>query len=178
MDRRHRPLFSRHLTAGIAAGALVLTACGASDSGPSAVGQASPTTAAADGATGPGTTPAPAGESEAESGSETEIERGEFFPDVLGAVSEQNDDGTWTFAVTISSPYDAPDQYADAWRVLGADGTEYGFRLLTHDHANEQPFTRSQSGITIPDDVTTVTVEGRDLVNGWGGVSIEHELAR
>ncbi len=35
--------------------------------------------------------------------------------------------------------------------------------------ATEQPFTRSLSGVEIPADVTTVTVEGRDLVNGWGG---------
>ena len=42
-------------------------------------------------------------------------------------------------------------------------------RELTHDHAGEQPFTRSLNGVVIPPDVTTVTVEGRDLVNGWGG---------
>ncbi len=99
------------------------------------------------------------------------------FPDVIEVVSEL-DDGLWTFSVTISSPYDSPERYADAWRVLGPDGTEYGFRLLTHDHANEQPFTRSQSGISIPDDVGTVTIQGRDLVNGWGGGTLDHDLQR
>lgn len=99
------------------------------------------------------------------------------FPDVIEVVSEL-DNGLWTFSVTISSPYDSPERYADAWRVLGPDGTEYGFRLLTHDHANEQPFTRSQSGISIPDDVGTVTVQGRDLVNGWGGGTLDHDLQR
>ena len=74
---------------------------------------------------------------------------------------------TWRFDVTISSPYDSPAQYADAWRVLDLDGTEYGIRVLTHDHAGEQPFTRSQSGIVIPDDVSTVVIGARDLVNGW-----------
>ena len=94
----------------------------------------------------------------------------------MAAEATQSDDGTWTFAVTLSSPYDSPSQYADAWRVLGPDGVELGFRLLTHHHANEQPFTRSQSGIEIPDDVTTVTVEGRDQLNGWGGESLDYDL--
>lgn len=99
-----------------------------------------------------------------------------FFPDVLDATATRADDGTWTFAVTLSSPYDSPAQYADAWRVVGPDGTELGFRLLTHDHASEQPFTRSESGIVIPDGVTVVTIEGRDQANGWGGDFLELEL--
>ena len=60
--------------------------------------------------------------------------------------------------------------------VLGPDGTEYGIRILAHDHANEQPFTRSQSGIPIPADVQTVTIQGRDLANGWGGLTFELTL--
>lgn len=88
------------------------------------------------------------------------------FPTVLDATATAVGD-TWRFDVTISSPYDSPAQYADAWRVLDLDGTEYGIRVLTHDHAGEQPFTRSQSGIVIPDDVSTVVIGARDLVNGW-----------
>lgn len=91
------------------------------------------------------------------------------FPDIVDARAVQSDNGTWNFSVTVSSPYDSPERYADAWRVLGPDGDEFGIRVLLHDHANEQPFTRSQSGIEIPDDVTEVTIQGRDLANGWGG---------
>jgi len=100
----------------------------------------------------------------------------EFFPDVLDATASQDSDGTWTFAVTLSSPYDTPEQYADAWRVVDPDGNELGIRILGHDHASEQPFTRSHSGIEIPDGVTTVTIEGRDQANGWGGDFLEFEL--
>ena len=49
-------------------------------------------------------------------------------------------------------------------------------RLLTHPHENEQPFTRSQSGIILPDGVTTVLVRAHDLVDGWGGREVEVDL--
>ncbi len=83
------------------------------------------------------------------------------------------DDGTWRFDVTLSSPYDTPERYADAWRILAPDGAELGVRVLAHDHQFEQPFTRSLSGVAIPSDVTTVTVQGRDQRNGWGGATVE-----
>ncbi|TFH13031.1 MAG: hypothetical protein E4H05_11585 [Acidimicrobiales bacterium] len=93
------------------------------------------------------------------------------FPDILDvAITPQGD--TFRFDVTISSPYDTPERYADAWRIVAPDGTELGVRELTHDHAAEQPFTRSLTGVVIPGDVTTVTVEGRDLLNGWGGTTL------
>lgn len=102
--------------------------------------------------------------------------RSDDFPDILAAQATSDGDGSWRFDVTVSSPYDTPERYADAWRVVGPDGAEFGIRVLTHDHANEQPFTRSQSGIAIPADVTEVTVEGRDLANGWGGGTLSISL--
>ncbi len=97
------------------------------------------------------------------------------FPDVLDVEATVSSTG-WTFAVTISSPYDSPGRYADGWRILGPDGTEYGFRLLTHDHASEQPFTRTLDGVEIPDGITTVTIEGRDQEFGFGGATFELTL--
>lgn len=127
---------------------------------------APPTTAAPEN-TAAGSTPA----------TEAATDAATFYPDVIDAVATEQDGG-WHFEVTISSPYDSPAQYADAWRVLAPDGTELGLRILTHDHASEQPFTRSQSGIQIPADVERVTVEGRDLLNGWGGATLEMQLER
>lgn len=100
----------------------------------------------------------------------------ELYPDVVDVSAEQAGDGTWTFSVTLSSPYDSPERYADAWRVVGPDGEVYGERILLHDHAGEQPFTRSQSGIEIPEGVTEVTVEGRDQISGWGGETMAYQL--
>jgi hypothetical protein len=111
-------------------------------------------------------------------GDEAERAADPRFPDVIDAVATRDTDGTWTFSVTLSSPYDSPQRYADAWRVVGADGTVYGVRALVHDHAAEQPFTRSQSAVAIPDDVESVTIEGRDLANGWGGTTLAIDLER
>lgn len=94
---------------------------------------------------------------------------GDEFPDIIGAEATHVGAGAWNFSVTVLSPYDTPQRYADAWRVVDPDGNELGIRILAHDHANEQPFTRSQPGIQIPEGVTEVTVQGRDLLNGWGG---------
>ncbi len=91
------------------------------------------------------------------------------FPDVTAVEVSAGSDG-YTFDVTISSPYDSPERYADAFRVRSGDGaTAYGVRELAHDHAAEQPFTRSLTGVRIPPGVTEVVVEGRDQANGWSG---------
>ena len=65
------------------------------------------------------------------------------------------------------------DDYADGWRVVAADGTELGLRVLHHPHVNEQPFTRSLSGVEIPDGMTTVYVEARTNTDGWGAARYE-----
>jgi hypothetical protein len=101
---------------------------------------------------------------------------GQRFPDVVDVQVERAGD-TYTFTVTISSPYDTPERYADGWRITGADGTVYGEHELTHDHAAEQPFTRTQSGVRIPDGVDQVVVEGHDLANGYGGQTVTVALA-
>jgi hypothetical protein len=91
------------------------------------------------------------------------------FPDVVDVAVEPSGNGTYDFAVTISSPYDTPERYADGWRIIGEDGTVHGTHALAHDHAGEQPFTRTQSGVRIPPGVDRVIVEGHDLANGYGG---------
>ncbi len=90
------------------------------------------------------------------------------YPDIVGATLTQDGDGTWTVAVTLSSPYDTPERYADGWRVLDIDGNIIGDRPLAHDHATEQPFTRSTSGVAIPEDASEVLIEARDQKYGWG----------
>jgi hypothetical protein len=94
------------------------------------------------------------------------------YPDIRSVDIQRTGDGTYTLDVTVSSPYDSPERYADGWRVLDPDGNELGSHMLAHDHAGEQPFTRTQSGLEIPEGVTEVTVEGRDQANGYGGETV------
>jgi hypothetical protein len=94
-------------------------------------------------------------------------------PDVLAVKVRPSRANTFDFDATISSPYDTPQRYADAFRVIGKDGTVYGERILLHDHASEQPFTRDLYGVAIPPGVRTVIVQGRDKKYGYGGKTVE-----
>lgn len=94
-------------------------------------------------------------------------------PDVLAAKVRLSGTDTFDFDVTVSSPYDTPQRYADAFRVMGRDGAVYGERILLHDHAGEQPFTRDLYGVRIPRAVTVVVIQARDQRFGYGGKTIE-----
>jgi hypothetical protein len=78
--------------------------------------------------------------------------------------------------VTVEHPDTGWEDYADGWDVVTPEGTvlkpdpDAPFtRLLLHPHVDEQPFTRSQTSIEIPADVTQVRVRAHDLVDGYGG---------
>ncbi len=126
---------------------LLLAACGGQQPAENAAGERSASQTSAEGASG------------------------QRYPDVVDAELEPTGD-TWSLHVTISSPYDSPERYADGWRVLAPDGTVLGEHRLAHDHADEQPFTRTQTGLEIPEGVDEITVEGRDLENGYGGETV------
>lgn len=92
------------------------------------------------------------------------------YPEVVDAELESSGGGEeYALSVTISSPYDSPRRYADGWRVMDGEGEVLGRHELMHDHANEQPFTRTQTGLEIPEEVEEITVEARDSQNGYGG---------
>lgn len=98
------------------------------------------------------------------------------YPDVVAAKVKSRGPETFDFDVTVSSPYDTAQRYADAFRVVGRDGTVYGERKLLHDHATEQPFTRDLYGVRVPRGVRTVVVQARDRKFGYGGRTMEVAL--
>jgi hypothetical protein len=102
----------------------------------------------------------------------------EFVQAVLSA------DGSWTFSVTVRHPDTGWEDYTNGWDVTTLDGTilkvsasDRFTRLLLHPHENEQPFTRSQSGIVIPERITQVIVRAHDLVDGYGGQVVKIDLS-
>jgi hypothetical protein len=89
--------------------------------------------------------------------------------DVIDAVVAVEGPGTYRFDVTVRSADTGDEKYADLWEVRAPDGAVLGGRVLTHPHVAEQPFTRSQGGIAIPEGVTAVTIVARDTVAGFCG---------
>lgn len=83
---------------------------------------------------------------------------------------------TWTVETTLRHDDTGWEHYADAWRVVDESGQELGKRVLLHPHENEQPFTRSLNGITIPSDTQIVYVEAHDKVHGWSQQRIRVDL--
>ena len=83
---------------------------------------------------------------------------------------------TWRFDVTIFHPDTGWDHYADAWRILDMQGNVLGVRILAHPHVDEQPFTRSLSGVRIPEGTTQVQVQARDKPAGWNTSTVVFTL--
>jgi len=98
------------------------------------------------------------------------------FPDVVSVKVTPRSANLFDFDVTVSSPYDTPQRYADAIRVLAKTDVVLGERILFHDHADEQPFTRDVYGVKIPPGVRIVVVQARDKANGYGGKTVEVTL--
>jgi len=107
---------------------------------------------------------------------EFDMEPPDRFPEIIGVQLVSSGDRVYDVVVSISSPYDSPERYADGWRVLDEEGNVLGTHTLMHDHANEQPFTRTQPGLEIPEGVRTITVQGRDLINGYGGGTLSIDI--
>jgi len=96
--------------------------------------------------------------------------------DVIDVKVRQSAPRTYDFDVTIKSVDKGWDYYADAFEVLGPDGSLLGRRVLLHPHDTEQPFTRELYGVKIPADVTRVTVRARHKPKGYDGKTVSVAL--
>jgi len=85
--------------------------------------------------------------------------------------------GEWQPTVTLRHADSGWEHYADAWRIVSTDGTVLSHRTLYHPHVEEQPFTRSGPGFTLPIDTSRATVEAHDTVHGWSADRLEVDVA-
>jgi len=85
---------------------------------------------------------------------------------VIAAKATSNANGTYAFTVTIRHGDEGWDHYADRFDVLDPSGKVLGRRVLFHPHVDEQPFTRSLSGVKVPKSLTTVYIRAHDKVHG------------
>lgn len=96
---------------------------------------------------------------------------------VRHVVATKGPDGTWRFDVTVEHADSGWDHYADRWQVVHPQTLEvYGERVLLHPHDNEQPFTRSLSGVRIPDGAPRVLVRAACNEHGFGGATVLVDL--
>lgn len=98
--------------------------------------------------------------------------------DVVGVGVRAEAPGLWRFDVTVRHDDTGWDHYADKWDVLAPDGSVLGTRILLHPHETEQPFTRSLTGVAVPDGFDEVTVRASDKVHGYGGREMTVRLPR
>ncbi len=97
--------------------------------------------------------------------------------EIVDATARQAGD-TWSFSVTLKHGDTGWDHYADLWQVYSPGGDLLGERVLHHPHVEEQPFTRSLSGVSIPDDLDEVIIRARDSVHGVSGQELRITLPR
>ena len=86
--------------------------------------------------------------------------------DVIDVKVTKSGPDSYDFSVTVQHNDSGWKHYADRWDVIAPDGKVLGSRTLYHPHVNEQPFTRSLSGVIIPSNIESVTVQAHCSVHG------------
>ena len=79
----------------------------------------------------------------------------------------------WDFHVSVFHNDEGWDHYANVWQIVDpADGAVLGERVLAHPHDSEQPFTRSLTGITIPNGTGEILIRSRCNLHEYDGKEI------
>ena len=96
--------------------------------------------------------------------------------EVVNVEAQQSADKTWRFDVTLKHQDEGWDHYANEWQIIGLDNKIFATRTLYHPHVHEQPFTRSLSGVKIPENVKVVRIIAKDTVHGLSNKAGELNL--
>ena len=75
--------------------------------------------------------------------------------------------GSCTFTVTLEHADQGWNHYANQCDVVTLEDKVLKSRVLHHPHDNEQPFTRSLSGVVIPQGISKVKIRARDSKHGY-----------
>ena len=89
--------------------------------------------------------------------------------DVLQATIQAHGERLYQIQVTVRHRDTGWSHYANRWEVIGPQGQVLAKRQLHHPHVEEQPFTRTLTGVRIPFGYTWVKIRAHDSVHGYGG---------
>jgi len=84
--------------------------------------------------------------------------------------------GKFRFDVTLRHADEGWKHYANRWQVETPEGNILGTRVLLHPHVNEQPFTRSLSGVNVPPEVKTITIRAFDSVHADSKMTVDVKI--
>ena len=98
--------------------------------------------------------------------------------DVIDVDIDATGSTTYKFSVSVRHADQGWKHYADRWEVLAPDGRVLATRTLYHPHVNEQPFTRSLSGVKIAKQIEHVIVQAHCSVHAYGGKKITVSVPR
>jgi hypothetical protein len=87
------------------------------------------------------------------------------------AVKASGAPGAYTFLVTIASNDTGCAHYADWWEVVDEHERLLYRRVLLHDHADEQPFTRDGGPVVVSAN-QTVTVRAHVNSSGYAAAAL------
>ena len=93
--------------------------------------------------------------------------------DVVNVKIKMTGPNIFDFDVTLRHADEGWKHYADKWDVVTPDGSVIATRTLYHPHVDEQPFTRSLSGVKISESIKEVSVRAHDSVHGYGGKTVK-----
>lgn len=93
-------------------------------------------------------------------------------PRVVSAKLIEIGKNTYRVEVTLIHADTGWEHYADKWEVMGPDDIIIAKRVLYHPHVDEQPFTRSLSGVKLGPNLRFVRIRPHDKQHGYGDISV------
>lgn len=72
-----------------------------------------------------------------------------------------------SFNVTLNHKDTGWKHFANKWEIYTPTNKLIAKRILHHPHVDEQPFTRSLSGVKIPKGLDRVIIKAHDSVHGY-----------
>ncbi len=77
---------------------------------------------------------------------------------IIKVKAEKTPAQKFNISVTLEHEDEGWEHYSNAWRVYLPAGELIGERVLHHPHVDEQPFTRTLLGLSIPSELSKVII--------------------